>query len=123
MRPDGRKILKNYGTLIVRFVDNYDGDTFRVDCDQVHPLIGRCVPVRIADIDCPEMYKGTDESKALALKARARLLDILGSAKIIQLVGMARGKYFRIVAHVRADGVDVGDILIAEKFAVSRKDV
>ncbi len=123
MRPDGRKILKNYGTLIVKFVDNYDGDTFRVDCPGVHPLIGRAIPIRIADIDCPEMYKGSEESKQLALKARARTLFVLSNAKIVQLVGMSRGKFFRIVAHVRCDGVDLGKLLVAEGFAVSRKDV
>lgn len=98
---------ENYGTLIVSRVRSvYDGDTFRVDIDGLPPLIGVDMPVRIAGIDCPEM-RGKDADKEAAIAARDALRDLLDNADLIELRNVRRGKYFRIVADVFVDGVDV----------------
>ena len=42
----------------------------------------------------------------------------LRSAKVVELRNLQRGKYFRIVADVYADGVNVGEELVKESLAV-----
>ena len=44
--------------------------------------------------------------------------DILKDAERINLKNMERGKYFRIVADVYADGENIADILIESGMAV-----
>jgi len=43
---------------------------------------------------------------------------MLTIAKVVELRNLQRGKYFRIVADVYADGINVGDQLINEGLAV-----
>jgi len=45
-------------------------------------------------------------------------MKMLTKPKVIELRNLQRGKYFRIVADVYADGVNVGDELIKESLAV-----
>ncbi len=116
MRPDRRKTYKYYGSAVVRFVDNYDGDTFRFDCDEWPVIVGRSMPCRLANINTPERFSTDMNTSAHAEACKKRLYEILSSAKVITLVGIQRGKYFRIVANVSADGVDVGELMISENF-------
>lgn len=109
------------GILVERIVSIYDGDTFRADLKNLPPLIGRNIGIRLAGIDTPEIHpkKGTpadrEEEKKLAIKARDALRDILGKARVIRLKKARRGKYFRIVAQVYADGRNVTQILLRRK--------
>ena len=111
-RPDTRKNLKYHGTAIVRFVDNYDGDTFRFDCDAWPTVIGRTMVCRIANIDAPERSSQDSLTRLKAMEAKSQLYRILSSAKVIKLYGIQRGKYFRIVSNVLADNKDVGELLL-----------
>ena len=85
-------------------VDVYDGDTFKVDLEGVHPLFGDNLPIRVKGIDTPEIRGTSDELKALAIEARNLTESMLKGAKKIELRNPERGKYFRIVAEVWIDG-------------------
>ena len=102
-----------YGDLVVeKYISAYDGDTFRVDVAEIHPLIGRNMPIRLRGVDTPEIRGKCDQEKALAIKARDFVRELLANAETIVLKNIDRGKYFRIVADVSVDGVDLGSTLI-----------
>jgi micrococcal nuclease len=98
----------------VTVVAIYDGDTFTVDVAGWPPIIGQRVQVRVAGVDTPEMTAKDPATKARAQAAKQRLVGLLRSAKVVSLHAMRRDKYFRILAVVRADGVDVAGVLIKE---------
>ncbi len=54
----------------------------------------------------------------MAIKARDLVREWLQAAHTLTLKVVERGKYFRIVASVEADGQDVSDLLIQEGLAV-----
>jgi len=91
----------DYGNVIVSRVTNvYDGDTFRVDIDQWPALIGKNAPIRINNIDTPELRAKCANEKRLALLAKKFTRDKLQHGDIIELKRLNRGKYFRITADV-----------------------
>ena len=97
----------------------YDGDTCTFTISGVHPLFGEKISVRIAGIDTPEIKGKCLKEIALAMQARNLVRRMLGQARRIDLLDAERGKYFRIVARVLADGKDIGHILIDRGMAVA----
>lgn len=89
----------------------YDGDTFKVDLEGVHPLFGDNVSIRINGIDTPEIRGETDEVEALAREARDFVAATLQGATQIELRNLQRGKYFRILADVYVNGQLLADAL------------
>ncbi len=89
-----------------------DGDTFTVAIDGLHKILGEDLPVRIAGIDAPEMNAPGGSGSRLAL------MEILHKARRIDLLDVKRGKYFRLVSRVLADGEDVGERMKEERHAV-----
>lgn len=107
-----------YGDIIVSRVTNvYDGDTFRVDIDQWPALIGKNAPIRINNIDTPELRAKCPNEKRLALLAKSFTENKLQQADIIELKNLNRGKYFRITADVFIDGENLADGLLNAGFA------
>jgi len=105
-----------YGDLVVeKYLSAYDGDTFRMNISDVHPIIGRDMPIRLRGVDTPEIRGRCDEEKALAIKARDFVRDLLANAESIILQNIKRGSFFRIVADVSVDGVDLSRTLIQNK--------
>jgi len=103
----------NYGDATVSEVTSiYDGDTFRCNMKGYPAIIGEHMGIRVAGIDTPEMRDKRPEIKALAQKAKQFAVQRLREGKVIELKNMYRGKYFRIVAEVWIDGVNLGDELI-----------
>ena len=96
----------------------YDGDTFRANIPDYPPIIGQHMGIRINGVDTPEMRGKCEQEKLLARKAKQYTVTMLRSAKTIELRNMQRGKYFRIVADVYADGQSVGGGLVREGLAV-----
>ena len=90
----------------------YDGDTCTFTLPGVHPLFGEKISVRITGIDTPEIRGKCQKEEALAKEARDLVRGILRNAHRINLLDAQRGKYFRIVARVLADGKDIGQTLI-----------
>ncbi|MFP6901823.1 MAG: thermonuclease family protein [Opitutales bacterium] len=85
-------------------VSVYDGDTFKVDLQGVHPLFGKEVSIRVNGIDAPEIKGQSEEVEALARQARDLVKTTLEGATAIELRNPRRGKYFRILADVYGDG-------------------
>ena len=112
--------LATYDDLThVRYVRCYDGDTCYFDLPWLPGLFGQEIGVRLAGIDTPEMRGNCEQEKALAVEARDMLIDQLSHAKQITLRDPTCEKYFRIVAPVVVDGIDLSEVLIAKGLAVS----
>lgn len=108
---------KQYGILDVnKIVSVYDGDTFRAKISGLHPIIGENISIRINGIDTPEIRTKNEEIKRMAIEARQylavkfRLAEKLDEK--IQLRNIKRGKYFRIIADVYVDDINLGQELI-----------
>lgn len=110
---------KTYGDFTVeRLISVYDGDTIRVDiANCTEPLLCKNISIRVFGIDTPEIRGKCPSEKRLAKIARNKMREVLKSAKVIELKSTKRGKYFRIVASVFADDVEVADLLIEQKLA------
>jgi len=100
----------------VEYVKNYDGDTITVNIQNVHPILGCNIPVRIRGIDTEEIKTHSKKSK----DAKLFVEKILKNAKSIDLIDVERGKYFRIVADVYVDGVQLGDALVNRGLAIRK---
>ena len=107
-----------YGTVIVsRVISVYDGDTFRVDIDSLPPIVGKNIPIRLNGVDTPEIRGKCEYEKDLAIKARDFVRNKLANAKEIKLNNLQRGKYFRMVANVMVDGVNLEQELLENELA------
>lgn len=104
---------KNFGTLdVLEITSIYDGDTFRVNIANVHPLIGERMSIRVNGVDTPEIRGKCEMEKKLARIAKQYTVEFLRSASKVELRNVSRGKYFRIVADVYADGKSLTEGLI-----------
>ena len=75
--------------------------------------MGDRIGVRLARIDAPEVRTKCDAEKKKGIEARDMLAERLRHAKAIDLREVKRGKYFRLVAEVIADGENMSDVLLA----------
>jgi len=118
--PVAKKIKNNfYGDLVVDKINSvYDGDTFRVTINHLHPLLGQNIAIRVNGIDTPEIRGKCLYEKTLALKAKKFTTSFLSKSKKVELKNIKRGKYFRIVADVFSNNISLGEILIKSGFAV-----
>ena len=101
----------------VKFIGNYDGDTIKVDIPGFHALFGAGITVRLYGVDAPELKSRNKCERQKALEAKKLVYGILMNAKVLDLKQTRRDKYFRILARVYADGVDVSQKLIEKKLA------
>lgn len=102
---------------ITRITSIYDADTFRVNIADWPQIVGQRIPVRVNGIDAPEIRGKCEQEKQLAQTAKQHTVDLLTSAKVIELRNIKRGKYFRLIADVYADGKSLADSLIENNFA------
>ena len=91
----------------------YDGDTSFFTIPNTHPLLGEKIGVRLARVDAPHVRGTCDEEKAAAYEARDALVERLRQATVIDLREVERGKHFRLVGEVIADGENMSDLLLA----------
>ena len=68
-------------------------------------------------VDAPEMRGKCEAEKILARQAKQHTVELLRSAKVIELTNMQRGKYFRILANVIIDGESLADSLLKNGLA------
>jgi endonuclease YncB( thermonuclease family) len=109
---------KEYGSIYVdEILRVYDGDTFYCNINQWPKILGENIGIRINGIDTPEIRGSSPEIKKYAYQAKAIILNALTRADEIVLKNIKRGKYFRVVADVYADGNDVTELLFAEGLA------
>ena len=95
-----------------------DGDTLLVDIPNFPPIIGTHVYVRIASCDTPELKSKDPRLRAMAVKAKELTQSLAAPGTHIWLRAPRRDKYFRILAHVEANGVDVAKTLLAAGLAL-----
>lgn len=103
----------------VEYVRTYDGDTFYVNLPNLPDIFGEEIGIRVKGIDTPEIRTRDICEKAKAYQARDVVKSILSGAKVIHLTNITRGKYFRIVADVDADGQDLVSVLMEKGLAYS----
>jgi endonuclease YncB( thermonuclease family) len=115
---DTSRSLSYNNILDVEFVRNYDGDTITVNIPSLHPLIGSKISIRLRGIDTPELRSKCAQEKQLAKECKKIVYDLLCEARRIDLYNVQRGKYFRIVADVVADGQNISKILLDKGIAV-----
>ena len=94
-----------------------DGDTFVINIEGIPEVFGKEIAIRIRGIDTPELDDSRKEIKEIAYKAKFELEDLLYSSKKIVLYDLGRDKYFRVLASVKADDIDVGKYLIQKGLA------
>lgn len=111
---------REYGSVVVdRVISVYDGDTFRVDIAGLHPIISNEISIRVNGVDTPEI-RGDDQcARLLARNAKKFTKELLMGSEVVELHNLKRGKYFRIVADVSVDGIDLGGALVAAGLARS----
>ncbi len=102
----------------VKVLSCYDGDTCKVELPGIPAVFGRGLGVRLLGIDTPEIRGKCAKEKALAQEAKAAIWKLVSEAERIDLIDVSRGKYFRIVARIKADGVDATDHLLAAGLGV-----
>jgi endonuclease YncB( thermonuclease family) len=105
---------KEYGSVTVSEIRSiYDADTFKVNIAEWPDIIGKSIFVRVLGVDAPEIRGKCESEKAAAREAKMFTVEKLRSAKTVELRRMKRGKYFRILAEVYLNGVDLADLLIS----------
>lgn len=93
---------EDYGSLFPSEVTKvYDGDSFRVNIADVHPLLGREIYVRVRGVDTPEIRGSCQAEKSAAKRAKAFTTRFLERSGELVLENVERDKYFRILADVR----------------------
>jgi endonuclease YncB( thermonuclease family) len=53
---------------VTRIISVYDGDTFRVDIDELSDIVDKNIAIRILGIDTPEIRGQCEKEKQLAIK-------------------------------------------------------
>lgn len=110
---------QNFGDIqVCELIRVYDGDTFTVNLADWPAIIGQKINVRVSGADTPEIRGKCLQEKQLAKQAKRFTLNTLKSAKQITLTQIQRDKYFRILAVVLIDGIDLAELLIKHNLAV-----
>jgi len=108
-----------YGDITVNNVTEvYDGDSFKVNINSWPKIIGKEVIIRIKGIDAPEMKGKCEKESLMAKLARQHTVNLINNAFRVDLKNIQRDQYFRILADVYVDRINLGDSLVAQKFAV-----
>lgn len=102
----------------VEYLENYDGDTIKVNIVGYRDIIGLEIPIRVAGIDTPEIRGKCVNEKVEAIKAKRFVAKELMYAKRIKILQPMRDKYFRIVGEVWYDGKYLSSQLLSEGLAV-----
>ena len=109
---------ESFGNLRVKEILRvHDGDTFIAHINDVHPLIGQGISIRINGIDTPEITDKNPSVHTLAIQAREYVKERLQQNVSVELRNVRRDKYFRILADVYLDQQNLADELIAQGLA------
>lgn len=102
----------------IRFLENYDGDTFTINLPDGHPVFSQNLPVRMLGIDAPEMDSLDACEVAKAKEAQALSKTLLSKAKRLDLYFVARDKYFRLLGVPIGDGLSIPQQLVDARLAI-----
>lgn len=101
--------------VVVRIID---GDSLVVDIPTFPLIIGKRIPVRIANCDTPEKNDKNPAIRARANAAKRFTASLAPPGSTVWLRQIQRDKYFRLLARVEAAGRDLTDALIANGLAL-----
>ena len=79
---------------VTRVINVYDGDTFRVDIDELSDIVGKNIAIRVLGIDTPEIKGKCKKEIKLAIRARDFTRTFLKKDSKIKLSNLKRDKYF-----------------------------
>ena len=96
----------------------YDGDTCTISIPNVPKVFGDHISVRLSGIDTPEIKGKCEQERLKAKEAKEFINDILSNAEHFELKQVTRGKYFRLVAEIWADGKNVNQMMLQQKLAI-----
>ena len=99
--------IKDFTIVKVR-----DGDTFVINIENVPDVFGKEIAVRIRGIDTPELNDSREEIRKISIQAKEELEKLLTSGEKVILYNLGRDKYFRLLASVKVDNVDVAEYMI-----------
>ena len=94
-----------------------DGDTFMINIPNIPDVFGKNIAVRIRGIDTPELNDSREEIRKISIQAKEELERLLLNGKKITLYNLGRDKYFRLLASVKVDNIDVSEYLIKKGLA------
>ncbi len=103
--------------MVVELVRVVDGDTIMVNIEGWPEIVGRNIGIRVAGCDTPELRDKRPDVREMAYRAKNTVRMVLENAQVIELRNISRGKYFRLVADVYADGANLTNILITAGLA------
>ncbi|MCC7404942.1 MAG: thermonuclease family protein, partial [Bdellovibrionales bacterium] len=102
----------------VEYVGNYDGDTLTFDVADVHPLLGKNMKVRVHGIDTAEIRSDDACEREVAGKTQQMVQELISGANRVDLVNVAREKYFRVLADVMVDNRSLAEYLLRKGLAI-----
>ena len=111
-----QRIKKTYDFKHVKLNRVIDGDTFKADIKYVNGLLGKDISVRINGIDTPEVRTKDQCEKVKGTAAKLYLESKLKNTKFY-LENCGRGKFFRIICDVIANGENIGDLMVQKGYA------
>ena len=112
-------LSKTYYEIITDFeiVKVKDGDTFVINVKNIPDVFGEEIAVRIRGIDTPELKDEREEIRKISIQAKEELKKLLFSGGKVILYNLGRDKYFRLLASVKVDDVDVAEYMIKKGLA------
>ena len=116
--PVGFSSEYQYGGVVAdQVLKVVDGDTIYVTVDAWPPLFGTVAKIRLRGIDTPEIRGKCVAERKAAIEARDFVGSVLRKAKLVVLTNMSQGTFFRVVADVIVDGVNLNDLLVRKNMA------
>lgn len=103
---------------VVKVVNVYDGDTFKANLNCKEDIFCKNILVRVARIDTPELKGKCEVEKLNAIKAKEEVSNYFHNAKSIRLENIKRDKYFRILADIYIDDINLSNEMIKKDLAV-----
>lgn len=103
--------------LIVSNLLVIDGDTIRGDIVNLPDVFGKAISIRLDGVDTPELKGSCVAEIQKALKAREFTTKFLFGTTKLEIVNPKRDKYFRLVASIQVNGVDLGSELLKNGLA------
>lgn len=106
----------------VDYVKAYDLDSITFNIPNVHPIIGKQMPVRVYGLDGPERKSKSQCEKEFSQIASDFVRLELKRATVIHITELSRPKYFRLLGRVkykkRTKWYDLTSELLKRGFAV-----
>ena len=109
--------MYEYRCTITKVVD---GDTIKCDLDLGFGIWQHNETVRLKGIDTPESRTSDKDEKPYGLLAKQKLKDKIDEAAEVKILTEKdeKGKFGRILGTISADGVNLNEWLVENKYAV-----